>query len=53
MSAKKSKIPLPKVLWSENSHARVWSLVAEITKPVNYKVLYGKKDKSEVGILQK
>ncbi|KIM50179.1 hypothetical protein SCLCIDRAFT_34571 [Scleroderma citrinum Foug A] len=47
MAGKKIKVPLPKIPWSENSHAQVWSLIAEISKSVNYKVLYGKKDKNE------
>ena len=50
MAGKKVKVPLPEIPWSENSHARVWNLIAEISKPVNYKVLYGKKDKNEVCI---
>jgi len=48
MAGKKIKVPLLEIPWSENSHARVWSLIAEISKPANYKVLYGKKDKNEV-----
>jgi len=50
MSVKKLKTPLPEIPWSENNHAQVWSLIAEISKPVNYKVLYGIQDKNEVGI---
>ncbi|KIN97342.1 hypothetical protein M404DRAFT_78630, partial [Pisolithus tinctorius Marx 270] len=45
--AKKSKVPLPKIPQSKNNHAHSWSLIAEISKPVNYKVLHGKKDKNE------
>ena len=48
MAGKKIKVPLPEIPWSENSHTRVWSLIAKISKSVNYKVLYGKKDKNEV-----
>ncbi|KAG6330303.1 hypothetical protein ID866_8784 [Astraeus odoratus] len=47
MTAKKSKVPLPEIPWSENDHTQAQSLVVEISKPINYKVLYDKKDKIE------
>ncbi|KIK74405.1 hypothetical protein PAXRUDRAFT_19905 [Paxillus rubicundulus Ve08.2h10] len=41
-SSKKSKVSLPDIPWNENEHSRVWNLIAEISKPANHKVLFGK-----------
>ena len=45
---KKTKIP--DILWTKNSNWLIWSLLTEIKKPVNYKVLFRKKDKDEVNL---
>ncbi|KAL4061870.1 hypothetical protein J3A83DRAFT_4196531 [Scleroderma citrinum] len=37
MGSAKKKIPLLEIIWSENNHAQVWNLIAEISKPINYK----------------
>jgi len=38
-------------VWDVDDHALVWNLIAEITKPANFKVLYGKLTKQEVSDL--
>jgi hypothetical protein len=43
---KKAKIP--DIPWTEHDNLPIWLLLTEIKKPVNYKVLFGKKDKDEV-----
>jgi hypothetical protein len=43
---KKNKIP--DIPWTEDNNLLIWSLLNEIEKPANYKVLFGKKDKDEV-----
>ena len=43
---KKAKIP--DIPWTEHDNRLTWLLLTEIEKPVNYKVLFGKKDKDEV-----
>ena len=45
---KKSKIP--DIMWTEDSNQLIWSLLTEIKKPANYKVLFRKKDKDEVNL---
>ena len=45
---KKNKIP--DILWTEDNNRLIWSLLTEIEKPANYKVLFGKKDKDEVNL---
>ena len=34
--------------WTEHDNRLTWLLLTEIEKPVNYKVLFRKKDKDEV-----
>jgi hypothetical protein len=42
------KKKLPEIPWAEDDNRLTWSLLTEIEKPANYKVLFGKKDKDEV-----
>ncbi len=35
--------PLPKISWTANRHTIVWSLILEMEKTENRKVLFGKK----------
>ncbi len=37
------RAPLPKIPWTANGHAIVWSLISEMEKTENRKVLFGKK----------
>lgn len=47
--ANKAEKPLiPEINWSANNSSAVWTLLAEIEKSENYRVLYGKKDVAEV-----
>jgi hypothetical protein len=39
---------LPDIPWAENDGSLIWSLITEMEKPENFKVLLGKKDKKEV-----
>jgi hypothetical protein len=39
---------LPDIPWTEDSGRLIWSLLTEMEKPENFKVLLGKKDKKEV-----
>ncbi|KIK74428.1 hypothetical protein PAXRUDRAFT_790686, partial [Paxillus rubicundulus Ve08.2h10] len=44
---KKATAALPPIAWDANDHILVWRLIAEITKPQNFKVLCGKLTKHE------
>jgi hypothetical protein len=46
---KKSKIP--DIPWTEDNNWLIWFLLTKIEKHVNYKVLFGKKEKDEVKLL--
>ena len=39
---------LPDIPWTEDNGRLIWSLLTEMEKPENFKVLLGKKDKKEV-----
>jgi hypothetical protein len=43
---------LPDIPWTENEGRLIWSLITEMEKPENFKVLLGKKDKKEVCLLK-
>jgi len=47
-SDKKPRLSLPPIPWAENDAALTWSLIGELEKPENFKVLFGKRDNSEV-----
>ncbi|KAF8574084.1 hypothetical protein K439DRAFT_1373466, partial [Ramaria rubella] len=52
MAAKKRKedqaAGIPSTLsWSANKNEKIWALIAELSKPENFKVMFGKKDKTE------
>ena len=38
-----SLAPLPKIPWTANQHAITWSLISEMEKTENRKVLFGKR----------
>ncbi|KAF9234515.1 hypothetical protein BU15DRAFT_36655, partial [Melanogaster broomeanus] len=42
------KPSLSEIPWGKNDHARVWKLIDKISKPANYKVLFGKLNRNEV-----
>ncbi|EDR09211.1 uncharacterized protein LACBIDRAFT_296617 [Laccaria bicolor S238N-H82] len=44
---KAEKPRIPKINWSANNSATIWTLLAKIEKSENYRVLYGKKDVAE------
>ena len=39
---------LPEIPWAQNDGRLVWSLISEMERPENFKVLLGKKDNKEV-----
>jgi hypothetical protein len=45
---KAAKPHIPDINWAANQSLLIWSLLAEIEKAENYRVLYGKKESSEV-----
>lgn len=45
---KAEKPRIPELNWSANDSSAAWTLLAEIEKSENYRVLYGKKDVAEV-----
>ena len=45
---KATKPHIPDINWAANQSSLIWSLLAEIEKAENYRVLYGKKESSEV-----
>jgi hypothetical protein len=47
-SDKVTKPRIPDIIWSSDNNSLIWSLLAEIEKDDNYRVLYGKKDVAEV-----
>ena len=47
---KATKSRIPDINWSANKSSLIWALLAQIEKDENYRVLYGKKDVSEVSI---
>jgi len=47
-SDKKPHLSLPPIHWTKNDAALTWSLIGELEKPENFKVLFGKQDNSEV-----
>ena len=47
-SDKKLWLSLPPISWAENDAALTWSLIGELEKSENFKVLFGKQVNSEV-----
>ena len=45
---KAAKPHIPDINWAANQSSLIWSLLAEIEKAENYRILYGKKESSEV-----
>jgi hypothetical protein len=53
VSVKKRKedevIGIPTILpWSGNKNAKIWELISGLSRPENFKVLFGKKEQKEV-----
>jgi hypothetical protein len=51
MPPKADKVPKPKIAditWGEDDDRLVWAFLTECEKDVNYKILFGKKDATEV-----
>ena len=44
---KAAKPHIPDINWAANQSSLIWSLLAEIEKAENYRVLYGKKESSQ------
>lgn len=42
---------IPDICWGENNDVLVWSLLGEVEKEENYRVLYGKNDPKEVSYM--
>ncbi|KIK95220.1 hypothetical protein PAXRUDRAFT_399673 [Paxillus rubicundulus Ve08.2h10] len=51
MPPKKATAALPPIALDANDHVLVWRLIAEITKPQNFKALCGKLTKHEASDL--
>ena len=47
----RSKSALPSINWTADDSALLWSLISEMEKKENTKVLFGKKEKNEVCLL--
>ena len=48
--AKSTKPKILDIPWGENNDRLVWEFITECEKDVNYKVLFGKKETTEVRI---
>lgn len=48
MGRKQQGVKLPEIPWAQDDHKLVWDFITQIEKDVNYKILFGKKDPSEV-----
>ena len=48
VSKSRSKSSLPSINWNADDSALLWSLISEMEKKDNSKVLFGKKEKNEV-----
>lgn len=46
--AKAVKQKIPDIPWAENNNALNWAFLTELEKDANYKILFGKKDRTEV-----
>ena len=42
------EVALPAIQWANDNSKLIWSLLTEIEKPENFRVLFGKRNKSEV-----
>ncbi len=49
MPPKVIKPKIPDIPWSEDDDRLIWAFLTECEKDVNYKVLFGKKEITEVG----
>ena len=47
----KQGVKLPEIPWAQDNHKLIWDFITELEKDVNYKVLFGKKDLSEVNYI--
>ncbi|KAF8872748.1 hypothetical protein CPB84DRAFT_1799021 [Gymnopilus junonius] len=47
MPPKASKPKIPDIPWGDKDDELIWKLLTECEKPVNYKVLFGKKKTTE------
>jgi hypothetical protein len=45
---RKQGVKLPEIPWARDDHKLVWEFINQLEKDANYKVLFGKKDPSEV-----
>jgi hypothetical protein len=48
MGRKPQGVKLPEIPWAQDDHKLVWDFITQLEKDVNYKILFGKKDPSEV-----
>jgi hypothetical protein len=48
MPPKTAKPKIPDIPWGDNNDQLVWAFITECEKDVNYKVLFGKKETTEV-----
>jgi len=49
MPPKVPKPKIPDIPWAEDEDQLVWAFLTECEKDINYKVLFGKKETTEVG----
>ena len=48
MAPKSTKPKIPDIPWGDENDRLVWAFITECEKEVNYKVLFGKKETTEV-----
>ena len=48
MALKTTKPKIPDIPWGDENDRLVWAFITECEKDVNYKVLFGKKETTEV-----
>ena len=48
MPAKTIKPKIPDIPWGDDNDRLVWAFITECEKDINYKVLFGKKETTEV-----
>jgi hypothetical protein len=48
MAPKTTKPKIPDIPWGDENDRLVWAFITECEKDVNYKVLFGKKETTEV-----
>jgi len=47
----KEGMKLPEIPWAQDNYKLIWDFITELEEDVNYKVLFGKKDPSEVNYI--